>query len=255
MRCFSRCILIALFPFSLGASAANEDSVYVYTISLENAASPWNSTGVSERVAKALGPASKDCVDFRSLGSKTTGQLEDKGTIGIVINSKLSSDVEAAIKKAVCTKREGLDRTFVESPENKYVFDAVKNCKVNIAFKSAKTSDVELVYRHYKRDEDNWDVEDVTKGTVRRLPRFSSACDTGSYKDSWHDAGSTQEARLLSARILGGRKFDTISMRGPPGLDWSFGFASEGTKTAVQSLGGSSLINPNPGQQSPPSAR
>ncbi len=218
--------------------AENAPRVYMYTIDISNAADPGMQNAITERIAKALGKSSAQCVDLRMLGSSNSGELLNKGSAGIVMNAPLSAKTMTAIRRAVCAQKNKLPKEFISEADKAQTLAAIQKCRVKISMKSSKLSETKVAFTEVKDGDSkttSYSLEDKPY-----LPQMSEACNSGKRQDSWNDAGSTQGARLLIAGTNGAAKFNTFGLTGD-GIDWTFGFPSKDTFSAVESLSRSNI--------------
>ena len=191
-------ILGALMAFTTlvqPAFAQSSNQVYLYTLDLKNASESlsgkWEFDLPSMQVAMALKQAQPNsCIDIRSLGSASTGALRTHGTIGIVMNSKLTMKAQVLIKQSICENSPG--GCVVSIAEQVFPLDSLSiDTYVDTGTMFSSKPGVHSLQG---------------KGMI---PQFSAACDTGRHRDSWNDAASTPEARAY----LNGLGIDISSVR------------------------------------------
>ena len=211
------------------------DRAYVYTFDYTNAASPGSDDALTGRVAKTLGKYSESCVDLRSQGMKSTGDLVTDGGVGIVTNAPLSQRALNAIKRSICAQKNELPKDFVADAANAAVLGMIPKCHAKVSMKSASLSQSKLAIHSDVDGQGEVKTDQVSTSELSGLPQFSEACTTGKYDDSFNNTASTQAAQIIVAGNFGAEKFNTISLQAD-NLSWTFGSASAETESRIGSL-------------------
>lgn len=227
--------IIFVLSICLASIARASDRVYIYTFDFTNAASPGDSDALTGRVAKTLNKYSKSCVDLRSQGMKSTGDLVIDGAVGIVTNAPLSQRAQNAIKKSICAQKKDLPQDFVKNLDNAAVLTAIPKCQAKVSLKSASLAQSKLAIHSTLEEQGNSVTDEVSTTQLSELPQFSDACTSGKYDDSINKTASSQEAQLLVAGNFGSQKFDSISLRAD-NLDWTFGSIDAETQQRINNL-------------------
>ena len=230
--------IIAAILVSNHVFAHDSARVYSYKFEYSNAADLGFADELGGRIAKALGKSAEKCIDLRSVTSTGNGQFQSQGTMGIMMNAPLSPKAIEDIKNAICKKPKDLDPIYMADPSYANALSAIKKCKAKFSLKSAKLSDVELVFEDYdegKNKSTSYSLKDRTE-----VPRFSESCGTGKGADSWNNAASTQGAQMLISGTNGAEKFKVVGVKGG-GLAWTFGFPNEDSFKAIESLSSTNI--------------
>lgn len=219
--------------------AKASDRVFVYTFDYTNAVAPGEKDVLTSRVAKTLGKYSKACVDLRSMGEKTKGDVITDGGVGIVTSEPLSQKAINAIKQSICSHN--LSKSYLSNSANADSIAALSKCKATFSMKSSALSSTKLAIQTPLDEQGSSVRDEVSTRLIDHLPQFSDACTTGKYDDSFNNTASTNEARLLVASSFGNKKFNTISIQSD-NLNWKFGSASLDTEKAIDSLSYSQIV-------------
>ncbi len=233
---FAIAIAINIFA-STNTYAGEAARVYFYTFEYSNAADQGFSDDLTGRMVNALGKNSEKCVDVHPLGSASNGKIQERGSVGILMNAPISQNDLSKIKSAICAQKKDLPKEFVKDPSNLEALAAIKTCKASVSVKSAKLSETELYFHKY--DEGPIKTSSFSLGDRSEIPNFSEACSSKG-KNTWTDAAATQGARMLVAGTKGAEKFTVLGLKGE-GIDWAFGFPSAETFKAIDSLSGTDI--------------
>lgn len=184
--------------------------LYFYKLNVQNA-SEWQNGYlepdlVSSRAAAALNETQPEaCIDLRKLillNYRSETGIMVNGDIGLLMNTKIIEAAKSAITARICQNAPGPGVCSVRFTEEKY-----------------DVSDLAILNQP-PIVENNFQPRPTihTLNGKRMLPKFSSACETGQFEDSWEFAASTSEARsYLSEAGVVIRPKGVISLGKPDG--------------------------------------
>jgi hypothetical protein len=229
-------MLALLLALSSTAIHAQDGRVYVYKVEHTASYDYDTPSNIGSRAAVfALDSAAGDCVDLRDLGSSMSGEFSDghvkksiHGTIGFVLNRRLTPDEEKKLKQGMCKDIDCDDSDVCTVPLKPSA--RVHDCTASVSMTSFPIADLQV--ESYGRSDvlEHASLRDIKK----KLPAFSLGCYTGKYEDSWINTATTKESRELLKQLgLDVNKARTLDLATNDGKQiWSFGFAKHDAPSA-----------------------
>jgi len=185
--------LMILFFSQTSFAQSESRNLYYYKVNVHNANEMLNGyiepDLVTTQAALGLTESQPEaCIDLRKLmlmNYRAENGVMMDGDFGILLNTKMTDATKSAITARVCQVPVSTGSCSVRFYEETYEINA-------LYIFSQPTAEP----NRFRPDPTPFSLSSVTA-----LPRFSRACETGQYEDSFEYAASTPEARRLLSNL------------------------------------------------------